>query len=125
MPDTPQRRAPPSATSEISDAMVRIVHDCTGRGPTMAKTTIGENLVTVLMGENLLKGERRLVADGQDDVVLRVRHSFQEAMREEMVEVVGDVTGRTVTAFMSDNHLDPDLAIEVFVLDPQDGPTGE
>jgi uncharacterized protein YbcI len=27
-------------------------------------------------------------------------------------------TGRKVIGFMSDNHIDPDLAVEVFVLEP-------
>jgi hypothetical protein len=30
------------------------------------------------------------------------------------------VTGSTVIAFMSANHLEPDLAIESFVLEPRD-----
>jgi uncharacterized protein YbcI len=28
------------------------------------------------------------------------------------------LTGRKVIGFMSDNHIDPDLAVEVFVLEP-------
>jgi hypothetical protein len=34
---------------------------------------------------------------------------------------VEDITNRTVAAFLSDNHIDPDIAIESFVLAPQDG----
>jgi len=30
--------------------------------------------------------------------------------------VVARLTGRGVLAFMSDNHLDPDIAVQVFVL---------
>jgi hypothetical protein len=30
------------------------------------------------------------------------------------------MTERKVIAFMSSNHIDPDLAVEVFVLEPQD-----
>jgi uncharacterized protein YbcI len=39
-------------------------------------------------------------------------------MAEEMKAAVARLTGRRVLAFMSDNHLDPDMAIQVFILDP-------
>ena len=31
---------------------------------------------------------------------------------------IEELTGRKVIGFMSDNHIDPDLAVEVFVLEP-------
>jgi hypothetical protein len=39
------------------------------------------------------------------------------AMREEAIAVIEGLTGRRVTAFMSANHIEPDLAAEMFVLD--------
>jgi len=33
-------------------------------------------------------------------------------------------TGRTVVAFMSDNHIDPDTAIEAFILEPRTAADG-
>jgi uncharacterized protein YbcI len=39
-------------------------------------------------------------------------------MREDLVAAVEALTGRSVLAFMSDNHIEPDLACEVFVLEP-------
>jgi uncharacterized protein YbcI len=124
MPDTHHRRGEPSIPAEISKAIVGIVHDYTGRGPTMARTTIHDGLVTVLMGDSLIKAERRLVETGQADLVLRIRRTFQEAMSKDMTAAIGDLTGRRVTAFMSANHIDPDLAIEVFVLDGEKGAAG-
>ena len=50
--------------------------------------------------------------------VLAVRHDFQMVMREELVAMVERTLDRKVVAFMSDNHLDPDLAVEVFILEP-------
>jgi hypothetical protein len=38
-------------------------------------------------------------------------------MREESSAKVAELTGRNVIAFMSANHVDPDLAAEVYVLD--------
>jgi uncharacterized protein YbcI len=42
-------------------------------------------------------------------------------MRPEFTKAVEEITGRTVIAFMSQVHLDPDLAAEIFVLSPEDG----
>ena len=39
-------------------------------------------------------------------------------MREELVGAVERLSERKVIAFMSDNHIDPDMAAEVFVLEP-------
>jgi hypothetical protein len=39
-------------------------------------------------------------------------------MRDDLVEIVERELVRKVIAFMSQNHIDPDLAIEVFVLEP-------
>jgi flavorubredoxin len=40
-------------------------------------------------------------------------------MRDELVKAVEDTLDRKVIAFMSQNHIDPDLAVEVFVLEPE------
>jgi uncharacterized protein YbcI len=47
-----------------------------------------------------------------------MRRTFQEAMREPLVGAVEQLTGRHVIAFMSDHHIDPDIAAETFVLAP-------
>jgi uncharacterized protein YbcI len=49
--------------------------------------------------------------------VIEIRHEFQEAMRDECVAQIAELTGRRVVAFMSANHVEPDLGAEIFVLD--------
>ena len=39
-------------------------------------------------------------------------------MREDAIASIEELTGRKVAAFMSANHIDPDLAAELFVLEP-------
>jgi uncharacterized protein YbcI len=39
-------------------------------------------------------------------------------MREALVAHIEELTGRKVVAFMSDNHIEPDMAVEIFVLEP-------
>jgi uncharacterized protein YbcI len=46
-----------------------------------------------------------------------MRRRFQAAMGDELKASVQELTGKRVVAFMSDNHLDPDIAIEVFIVD--------
>jgi uncharacterized protein YbcI len=59
-----------------------------------------------------------LVRDGKHDVVLHGRRAFQDTIQADAEDVVYELTGRRVSAFMSTNHIDPDLAVEIFVLDP-------
>ncbi|MEA2266291.1 MAG: hypothetical protein QOE27_1874 [Solirubrobacteraceae bacterium] len=105
--------------SQISRAIVQIWHEYTGRGPTKARTTITDELVIVLMADTLLKAEKNLATDGKVDQVLSMRRAFQDTMQAELTAVVEDLTGRKVMAFMSHNHVDPDLAAELFVLEPR------
>jgi uncharacterized protein YbcI len=101
----------------ISNAIVKLLRENTGRGPTKARTTIRENVVVVMLDQTLTKGEQNLVRKGREDKVVEIRHEFQEAMRDECTAQIAELTGREVIAFMSANHLDPDIAAEIFVLD--------
>ncbi len=101
----------------ISNAIVGLMREYTGRGPTKARTTIRDNLVVVLLEQTLTKGEKVLVQKGRQENVLTLRREYQEAMREEASAKIAEITGRNVLAMMSANHLDPDLAVELFVLD--------
>ena len=105
-------------SSEISNGVVGVVREYTGRGPTKARTTITDELVVVVLGETLLKAEKSLIASGQADTVLTTRRKFQSAMGGELVAVVEAALGRRVSAFISNNHVDPDLAVELLVLEP-------
>jgi uncharacterized protein YbcI len=101
----------------ISNAIVRLLREYTGRGPTKARTTIRDNVVVVMLEQTLTKGEQSLVRKGRVDKVIEIRHEFQEAMREECSAKISELTGRNVTAMLSANHVNPDLGAEIFVLD--------
>jgi uncharacterized protein YbcI len=107
-----------SRGADISNRAVRVLRDYTGRGPTRAHTVINRDSVLILLSDTLTKGERSLVAKGDARAVLEMRHRFQEAMREDLVQAVETVMERPVIAFMSGNHIDPDMAAEIFVLEP-------
>jgi hypothetical protein len=42
-------------------------------------------------------------------------------MERQFTELVEEATGRPVVAYMSQVHVDPDLAVELFMLGPPDG----
>jgi uncharacterized protein YbcI len=110
---------------EINNGAVRVMREYTGRGPTQARTVIDRNSVTILVADTLTPAERRLAEHGRGDHVVRTRHEFQNMMRDDLVKVVEDALDRKVVAFMSANHIDPDMGVEVFVLEPlTETPTG-
>lgn len=94
----------------------------TGRGPTKAWASIDGELISVVLRDTLTKGERSLVSDGRGQLVLDMRKAYQSTMREELVAGVERISGRKVIAFLSDNHIDPDIAVESFVLEPREAP---
>jgi uncharacterized protein YbcI len=103
----------------LSNAVVQIVREYTGRGPTQARASIRDNVVTVLMQETLLKAEHSLINNDKGALVVEMRRSFQQTMRADLSAAVERLMGREVIAFMSDSHLEPDYSIEVFVLAPE------
>jgi uncharacterized protein YbcI len=107
-----------SDAATISNGIVRLLAEYTGRGPTQAKTTIADNSVMVLLQDTLTKGERRLAEHGEASHVLDTRHKVQAMMRDDAVAIVEMTLQRRVIAFMSSNHLNPDMAVEVIVLQP-------
>jgi uncharacterized protein YbcI len=103
----------------VSNAVVHLMSEYTGRGPTRARSYCEDDLVTVVLRDTLTKGERSLVRDGKAEMVLATRKAYQSTMRDELVAAVERITERTVLAFLSDNHIEPDLAVETFVLEPE------
>ena len=51
----------------ISNAIVGLLREYTGRGPTKARTTLRDNLVVVLLEQTLTKGEQVLVEKGRGE----------------------------------------------------------
>ena len=74
------------------------------------------------MHEVLTHAEKSLTETGQIDAVTNIRHLFQETMAADFREAVERLTGRKVLAFISGNHIEPDIAAALFILD---GPPGK
>jgi uncharacterized protein YbcI len=123
MPDPPDlaNRAVGSLSAAISNAVVGLLHDYTGRGPTQARTTIDADTIVVTLRDSLTRAERTLAERGQAVEVLAMRRAFQKTMRDDMIAAVEQLTGRSVEAFLSDNLYEPDVAVEIFLMRRTDG----
>ena len=110
---------PGQSAAEISRTMVQLVCRYTGRGPTKARTTLNTNAALVVLAEILGPADKHLVESGQGDVVLRMRRTYWEMMRDDAIAQVEEILKRTVTSAMMDHDLANDLAALVFLLKPE------
>jgi uncharacterized protein YbcI len=117
-----QHDAPQSSKSAaISNMTVGLLSQYTGRGPTKARTYINDDLVSIVLRDTLTKGENTLVDNDHGALVLHTRRTFQDVMGADLIAGVEDILQRKVLAFLSANHIDPDIAVETFILVPIDG----
>jgi uncharacterized protein YbcI len=101
----------------ITRAVVRYYRAHVGRGPKKAQTFYRRNVIVVVLEEMMTKAEQTLIARGKHDAVAQIRDAFQETMRDDLIASVEDLTGAKVRAFMGGNSIDPDMSVEVFILD--------
>lgn len=126
----PARRHDGQLRAALANAMIRILHEHWGKGPTRAKAYIEDGFIFCVLEEPLTTVERTLVDGGQTDLVRELRLQFQEMVNHEFVEQVEVLTGRRVLTCHGQIVFDPDILFEIFVLDPepvradtrQDGP---
>ena len=106
-----------SVAGSISREAVQIVARNTGRGPTRVRTYINDDLVTIVLQDLLTVSERTLVASGEKQPVLEGRRALQASMEDDLTALVERHTERKVIAFLSANHLEPDIEVETFLLE--------
>lgn len=114
----------PTTASEISREIVRLHARLFGRGPTRAKTFLYDDFALCILEDVLTRAEKTLVEAGKTDQVHATRRAFQDAVRDEFIAVVETATDRTVRAFVSQIHVDPELAAELFLLEPESVTSG-
>ncbi|MDF2754152.1 MAG: hypothetical protein K0S82_2535 [Gaiellaceae bacterium] len=102
----------------IGNAVTRLHREHYGRGATTVRTVLQRNYAIAFLEDIYTPVERTLIEAGEQEAVKHTRQVFQVAMRERFSEAVEAITGRKVVAFMSQVHFDPDLAAEIFVLEP-------
>jgi uncharacterized protein YbcI len=119
--DAPGHEAPLSGghlLSAISTSIVGILHDHYGRGPMKAKTYVLDDIIVVVMrGSGYTALEQTIMDSGDPDRVVAMREDFQRVMAERYKETINRLTGRSVVAFLSQAHVEPDITMEVFFID--------
>ena len=88
-----------------------------GRGPIKAKTYVLDNLIVCVLTDGFTAIERTMMTGGEPERVLDMRRDFQRMMKERYGDMVEQLTGRKVLAFLSQTHVEPDLTIEIFLMD--------
>ena len=101
----------------VTKALVKIQASHLGRGPANASTFHHDNVLVTLMHDVLSHAEKILGQNGHHTTVSDWRGTLQTALEADFREAVERLTGRNVIAFISANHLDPDVAAEMFILD--------
>jgi len=100
----------------VSNAIVRVLSELYGRGPTKAKTYVVDDYVFCVMEDFLTTVERTLVDHGHEDLVRAVRLTFQEAVADRFTSAVEEITGRRVVTYHSQVTFHPTMGFEIFVL---------
>ena len=104
--------------AQISTSIVAILREHYGRGPMKAKTYALDDIIVVVMrGSGFTALEQTIMDSGQPGRVVAMREEFQSVMAERYKTTINQLTGRTVTAFLSQAHVDPDITVEMFFVD--------
>ena len=106
-----------SLAERLSTSFVQLMKAHGDRGPTKCRAYIDDDLIILLMRGGFSRLENTLFEDGKWLDVRTTRQTFQDTMEGRFTETIELLTGRTVSAFMSASHQQPDMQIEMFVLD--------
>jgi uncharacterized protein YbcI len=103
--------------AEITNRIVAFMREHYGRGPIKAKTYVLDNLIVCVLSDGFTAIERTMMEGGEPERVLAMRRDFQRMMKARYSEMIKQLTGRKVLAFLSQAHVEPDLTIEIFLMD--------
>jgi uncharacterized protein YbcI len=114
----PDEEGDGTVRQDISTAMVGLYKEHFGEGPTRCRTYFPPDLVIVVLGGGYSAAEQTMLEGGRWYEVRQARQLWQDSMQAKFVDAIEKLTGRKVAAFMSANRQDPDMAVEMFVLEP-------
>jgi len=121
-PADPEALAPErsgSLRTDLANAMVNLMKELYGRGPSGSKAWLLDDYVLIVMEGGLLRHEETLLAAGREDIVRAHRLAFQEAISGTTIGLVERLTGRRVANYHSQIVFEPTRAFEMFVLEAE------
>jgi uncharacterized protein YbcI len=104
----------------ISNAITKLQREHYGRGPDSVRTVVGYDHIICFLENTFMPVELTLIDAGESDAVRQTRLAFQRAMESRFNSTIEELTGRKVRAFLSQVSLNPDISVEVFVLERGD-----
>jgi uncharacterized protein YbcI len=104
----------------ISNAITKLQREHYGRGPDNVRTVVGYDHIICFLENTFMPVELTLIDAGENDAVRQTRLAFQRAMEPRFKSTIEELTGRKVRAFLSQVSLNPDISVEVFVLERGD-----
>jgi uncharacterized protein YbcI len=123
--ESPGERDRGKVVAAVSNAISGLHRTHYGRGATRTRTVMGSDYVICFLEDVYTPVERTLIDAGRFDTVRETRNAFQDTMREKFSAAVEEAVGRKVIGFVSQVHVDPDLSIETFILEPDGRPDAE
>lgn len=103
----------------VTDAMVALHERYHNRAPVTAKTLLlGSDLLACVLGGVYTDVEKTMIELQRATIVQETRSAFQTAMQHSFIAAVERLSGRDVLAFISNQHVGPDIEIELFMLKP-------
>ena len=106
----------------VTDALVALHERYHHRAPVTAKSMLlGDDLLACVMGGVYTEVEKTMIELQRGPIVQETRSAFQSAMQHRFIAIVEELSGRGVLAFISNQHVGPDIEIELFVLKPEVG----
>jgi uncharacterized protein YbcI len=104
----------------VTDVMVGLHERYHHRVPVSAKSLLlGDEVLVCVLGGVYSDVEKTLIELQRSTMVQEVRSAFQTAMQDKFIAAVERLSGREVIAFISNQHVGPDIEIELFMLRPR------
>ena len=101
----------------VSASMCALHERYYGREPVNAKSRMmGDDLLACVLGGVYNDVEKTMIELERSAIVQETRSAFQTAMQQRFIYEVERLSGRRVLAFISNQHIGPDMEIELFVL---------
>ena len=106
--------------AEVTNAIVRLHRTHYGKGPTRSKSYLMDDVLICVMRDVLTTVERTLVEAGEAERVRGTRLAFHDAMQDAFKAAVEQVFGRSILGYTSQVLVEEALAVELFVLAPEE-----
>ncbi|MCA1842834.1 MAG: DUF2294 domain-containing protein, partial [Actinobacteria bacterium] len=101
----------------ITSEIMRLKAHHFGKGPSEGKAYLNGSWVVCFLKGGFTKVEETLIGAGDEALVRQVRLRFQEQMSVAFRDSVEKITGRSVVGYASQIVVNPDFAVELFLLE--------